>query len=220
MPAVEVICLHGLGRTPSDWDGVRPALGVFGPTRALALPASPAEAIAALDASVPAGAIVIGHSMGAVHAVRWLQATERELTALVLSGSFFPPARNGRSLPASVGDYLAHRVAYLRARTPGRPAVGQSRRALVSLLRDAARPRGSAAALESISCPTLVVHARDDHHVPVDFAVAAARTHAGLEFALVNQGGHHAHVHRPDEWLEHVLPWLHNVQARRELPLR
>ena len=213
-----MICLHGLGRTPSDWDSVRPALSVFGPTRAPALPASPPEAIAAIDAAIPAGAIVIAHSMGAVLAVRWLHATGRELTALVLSGAFFAPARNGRSLPASVGDYLAHRVAYLRARTPGRPAVGESRRALMSLLGDAARPRGSAAALASISCPTLVVHARDDHHVPVDFAVAAARRHLRLDLALLDAGGHHAHLHRPDEWVEQVLPWLREVQACREEP--
>ena len=213
VPRVDVICLHGLGRTPSDWDGVRPALNVLGPTRAPALPPSPAKAVEAIDAAVPAGAVVIGHSMGAVLAVRWLHATGRELTALVLSGAFFPPARNGRSVSASVGDYLAHRVAYVRARAPGRPANGESRRALMSLLRDAARPRGSAAALASISCPTLVVHARDDHHVPFDFAVAAARRHPGLDLALLHEGGHHAHLHRPDDWLEQVLPWLQDAQA-------
>ena len=110
-----VVCLHGLGRAPSDWDGVRAGLEAFGSVRCPALPRRHADAMAAASAATEPGAIVVGHSMGALIALRLAADPRRSVRALVLTGCFFPPARNGRSTTASVADYAAHRVAFARA---------------------------------------------------------------------------------------------------------
>ena len=61
----------------------------------------------------------------------------------------------------------------------------------------------------------LVVHARDDHFVPIDFALAAARRHPAWAVATLRAGGHNAHVERPAEWLDVVSPWLAGDERAR-----
>ena len=197
-----VVCLHGLGRTPADWDPIAPRLEEFGSMVAPQLPCD------RLDELLQPGAIVIGHSMGAVEAMRLLARRPRPLRALVLTGCFFPPARNGRSTAASLLDYGAHRVAFVR-NTRGertqRAGTG-SIRPLASLLRQTVRPEP-----EIDQRHVLVVHARDDHHVPVDFAIAAARRRPEWALRVLPDGGHHAHVTRPEEWAETVSAWLRPI---------
>jgi len=155
--------------------------------------------------------------MGAVIALRVAADRPDRVRAVVLAGCFFPPARNGRSLTASVAGYGRHRVAFVReARrgssvaggssggAGGRRATGGSLRSLVGLAVRPARFDGLARAARA---PVLVVHAADDHHVPVDFAVAAARSR-GWDLRVLPAGGHHAHVVTPEPWLEAVVPWL------------
>ena len=59
-----------------------------------------------------------------------------------------------------------------------------------------------------MTAPVLVVHARDDHHVPFDYALAAARGRPGWAVRILDRGGHHAHVRYPDAWLDAITPWL------------
>lgn len=156
-------------------------------------------------------AIVIGHSMGAVLALRAATQTSVPPRAIVLSGCFFPPARNGRTGAASVRDYLTHRVAYLRSRDRSETARGgraETGRALASLLGLAARRAAFYRSLARVSAPVLVVHARDDHHVPLDFAAAAVAREPGWELRVLQRGGHHAHLTCPALWVEAVVPWL------------
>jgi pimeloyl-ACP methyl ester carboxylesterase len=172
------------------------------------LPRDPARAIAAARSAVVPGSVLVGHSMGGVLALSL--AMDCEPRAVVLTGSFFPPARNGRSLGASLRDYGAHRVAFLRS-MERRGGGESSARALLSLVRRAARPGGFGA---GVSAPVLVVHAVDDHHVPVDFAVAAARSR-DWDLRVLPAGGHHAHVVTPAAWLEAVVPWLRREPSAR-----
>jgi pimeloyl-ACP methyl ester carboxylesterase len=72
-----VVCLHGLGRTPSDWDGVRSGLERFGPVHAPRLPRDPAAALAVAEAAVEPGAVVVGHSMGGVSRCSWRASANR-----------------------------------------------------------------------------------------------------------------------------------------------
>ncbi len=210
----EVVCLHGLGRSPADWDGVRAGLGDFGEVRAPKLPREPGAALKVVDAAIGPRAIVIGHSIGGVLALRLARERPRPLAALVLSDCFFPPARNGRSTFATARDYGAHRLAYLRALRgrAGAPIEASSRAgglaALAGLARLGLRRADFDAAADAVAAPVLVVHARDDHHVPIDFALAAAARHPTWELRALDQGGHHAHVTRPGPWLEAVVPWL------------
>jgi pimeloyl-ACP methyl ester carboxylesterase len=205
-----VVCLHGLGRTPADWDGVRVGLGRFGEVRAPELPVRQREAVALLAPMIAPGELVVGHSMGGV--VAQLVGARVPFGALVLTGCFFPPARNGRGLGQSLTDYAAHRVAYVRAaacaRVLRRERAPGSIRAMAPLVRQALRGRGGGPSPVLARTPTLIVHARDDHHVPVDFALAAAAAHPGWSCAILARGGHHAHVERPADWLGAVSPWL------------
>ena len=204
-----VVCLHGLRRTPADWDGVRAALERAGPVCAPAVPADPGAALATARSIVAPGDVVVGHSLGGVVALRL--AAERPLRALVLTGCFFPPARNGRGVARTLADYAGHRLAYARSVSPG-PSPGATR-ALPILARQGllALRRGTTPPVPATT-PVLVVHARDDHHVPVDFALAAVAAHPPWTAAILPRGGHHLHVTDPDAWLRAVLPWLRSPE--------
>jgi pimeloyl-ACP methyl ester carboxylesterase len=218
MTTARVICLHGLGRTPDDWDGVRPTLAAFGEVLAPRVPARAADALKSLDAAITPGSIVIGHSMGGVLAMRLAAAHPRPLRAVVLTGCFFAPARNGRSTAATIADYGSHRVAFLRQlrRERAAPAGRGSIKPLVSLVRQALLPRDLESALTRVTRSVLVVHADDDHHVPIDFAIAAAQRHPAWELRILPDGGHHAHVSRPDRWSDSVGQWLSGTGAGRD----
>jgi pimeloyl-ACP methyl ester carboxylesterase len=219
--AHEVVCLHGLGRSPSDWDGVRGGLERFGRVETPRLPRSPSRALQAVDAAIHPGAIVVGHSIGGVLALRLARERPRPLAALVLTDCFFPPARNGRGTLATLRDYGAHRVAYLeslRGRS-GAPVKASSRSGGLAALAGLGRLGLHRAAFDAdaaaVRAPVLVVHARDDHHVPIDFALAAVARHPGWEIDTLRRGGHHAQVTQPVHWLAAVTPWLESRCAGR-----
>jgi pimeloyl-ACP methyl ester carboxylesterase len=205
--------LHGLGRTPTDWDAVCGALGEFGQVIAPVMPSRSADALDLLDRAITPGSVVIGHSMGAVMAMRLLTRKPRLVRAAVLTGCFFPPARNGRSSAEAILDYGAHRVAFLAnsRRRRDQRAGPNAIRPLASLLRQALRTGTlEESGLDRAVGAVLIVHARDDHHVPINFALAAARRHPNWETRLLNGGGHHAHVSRPNLWTDTVCAWLAN----------
>jgi len=193
---------------------VRAGLARFGEVVTPGLPRSPDRALEIIDAAVPPGSIVVGHSIGGVLALRLARERPRPLAALILSDCFFPPARNGRGTVATLRDYGAHRVAYLRALRgrSGAPVEAGSRSGGLAALAGLARLGLNRAEFDAdgdaVAAPVLVVHARDDHHVPLDFALAAVARHPGWEIRVLDRGGHHAHVTRPADWLEAVSPWL------------
>jgi 3-oxoadipate enol-lactonase len=210
----EVVCLHGLGRSPADWDGVRAGLERFGEVVAPGLPRAPERAIEVADEAVSPGAIVVGHSFGGVLALRLAQERPGRLGALVLTDCFFPPARNGRGTLATLRDYGSHRLAYvqgLRGRS-GAPVEASPRSgglaALTGLVRMGLRRGEFDAVADAVEAPVLVVHARDDHHVPIDFALAATARHPAWKIAVLDRGGHHAHVTEPALWLQAVVPFI------------
>ncbi|HEY3612144.1 MAG TPA: hypothetical protein VGK92_00485, partial [Gaiellales bacterium] len=59
----------------------------------------------------------------------------------------------------------------------------------------------------------LVVHGSDDHHVPVDFAIAATACHPGWDLRIVADAGHDAHAEQPEQWLAIVGAWLDALPA-------
>ena len=212
----EVVCLHGLGRDPSDWDAVRGVLERYGRVSAPALARHPDRAFAAAERAVRPGAIVVGHSMGGVIALRIASETSRPLRGIVLAGCAFPVARNGRSRRATAADYAAHRIAFLRSirsRPRGAGPRAGTFAGLTAVARVLGRPGRFDAMFGSITAPVLIVHARDDHHVPVDFALAAAARHRGWDIRVLERGGHHAHLRAPTEWLAAAEPWLAGLGA-------
>lgn len=127
MDASVIVCLQGLGRSSSDWGGVRLDLQRLGRVVTPELPQSAERAYRTAADVTPDGAILIGHSFGAIMAMRLAAEPGRSIRGVVMSSSFFPPARNGRSLARAVADYVWHRVAFVRelggpaaCRAPGR----------------------------------------------------------------------------------------------------
>lgn len=149
--------------------------------------------------------------MGGVQALEAAAAAPDGVRALVLTAGFFPPARAGRSLPAAAADYAAHRVAYVRwlAAQPRAPhPTGTGLRQLAGLARLGLRPNRFHHLASQVQCPVLVIHAADDHVVPIAFASATAARHPTWDMLRLPAGGHNPHRDRPLDWAALVGPWL------------
>ena len=64
----------------------------------------------------------------------------------------------------------------------------------------------------SVACPVLVLHAKDDHFVPYDYAVAATAHTPTWQLVLTEQGGHNMSRQHPQQWLETVTAWLEGLE--------
>lgn len=187
MSANALVILPGLGSSMSEWADAARALG-------LALPAS--------SELPPSGsAVVVGHSLGGVQGLRIAAAHPKRVCGLVLTGSFFPPARDGRTIGAALTDYGHHRALYLRDvarrdRAP-RPTVSGLRE-LGSLARLGIRPHTFHALANEVGCPVLVIHGHDDHVVPVAFARAATTRYVAWTYREVADAGHFVHRDLPE----------------------
>ncbi len=189
--------LPGLGGSSAEWAAA---------TRALA---SPIEIRGALP---PTGsAVVIGHSLGAVQALNMAAAHPDRVEGVVLTAGFFPPARGGRSLAATIVDYLRHRASYVREVAGRKRAPRPTRsgaRELASLARLGLRPERFHAVAAGVRCPVLVIHGDADHVVPVAFARAGVDRHPTWTYREIRQAGHFPHRDRPDAWAAIVAAWL------------
>lgn len=195
MAADTFVVLPGLGGSAVEF---APAMTLLG-----------GEASAHLPPDRPA--VVIGHSLGGVHALRVAEAHPGRVRALVLTGSFYPPARDGSSLAAAITGYGRHRALYVRDvirrnRAP-RPTLAGARD-LMGLARLGLRPRAFHELASRVRCPVLAIHGRDDHVVPVAFARAAVRCHPDWTYREVPEGGHLVHRQRPQAWTEILSVWL------------
>jgi pimeloyl-ACP methyl ester carboxylesterase len=211
-----LVCLHGLGRSPSDWNSVRGSLAEFGEVVTPELPRDVKRAQQIAAAATPDGAIVVGHSMGAIIALMMAAERGTAIRGVVASSPFFPPALNGRSLPAALAGYVGHRVAFLRQRRDNQVVAARTGgvRGLGFLLRTAAHPTELRAKTDAVKSAVLLVHAADDHYVPLDFALAAAGAHPAWQSVVLNAGGHYPHVSKPAEWLTAIDPWLRRLTGR------
>ena len=199
MAADTFVVLPGLGGSEAEF---APAMALLG-----------SEMTACLPPDRPA--ILIGHSLGGVQALRVAAAHPGRVQALVLTGSFYPPARNGRSLAAAITGYGRHRALYVRDvirrnRAPRPTFAGV--RDLMGLARLGLRPRAFHDLASRVRCPVLAIHGGDDHVVPVEFARAAMRRHASWTYREVSRAGHRIHRDRPDSWTEILSLWLFNQQ--------
>jgi pimeloyl-ACP methyl ester carboxylesterase len=196
-PAGVLLILPGLGGSTAEWTAATGALG------------RPVQIRGPLP---PIGsAVVIGHSLGAVQALNVAAAHPDRVEGVVLTGGFFPPARGGRSLLATIVDYLRHRAAYIRdvARRNRAPRpTRRGARELASLARLGMRPERFQALAASVRSPVLVIHGDADHVVPVAFARASATRHPTWAYREIRDAGHFPHRDRPEVWADIVATWL------------
>jgi pimeloyl-ACP methyl ester carboxylesterase len=192
-----VLVLSGLGGSTAEWEGARRALGW------------PTEWGSTLPAA--GSAVVIGHSSGAVRALKIAVAHPDRVDAVVLTSGFFPPARGGRTTAATIADYVRHRASFVRDVAREKRAPRPTRRGgreLASLARLGIRRDRFHAAAANVRCPVLVIHGDADHVVPVAFARAAFTRHPTWTYHEIHDAGHHPHRERPEVWAEIVTAWL------------
>jgi pimeloyl-ACP methyl ester carboxylesterase len=87
----------------------------------------------------------------------------------------------------------------------------EASRSLMALGR---RPAAARWILDSVACPVLVIHGREDRLVPLRHAESALAGHPTWEMRLLPKVGHIPQMEAPERWVSAVVGWL------RELPLR
>ena len=210
MAGPNIVCLHGLGRSSRDWDSVRDGLVAWGEVSAPDLDRAKRADSVAISQMRP-GTVLIGHSLGAVLALR-LASGSASVRGLIMTSGFYPPARNNQSYATALGSYARHRVAVGKALVSegARPRLGGVR-ALTSLAGLGLRPARFHRLAAGVRVPVLVVHGDEDHHVPIDFMVAATSRYPSWDVSVLPGGGHHVHVDQPDDWLAITTPWLREL---------
>ena len=210
MAGPEVVCLHGLGRSARDWESVTTALRSFGDVSTPDV--GPRRQRGSLATSpIRPGTVLVGHSYGALLALG-LTSGSASVRGLIMTGGFYPPARNDQSYVTALGDYARHRVAVARALALRR---ARPRRGGVSALASVAalglRPARFHDLAARVRVPVLVVHGTEDHYVPIGFMRAATRRYAAWDVAVVAGAGHNIHVDQPKDWLDLTTPWLRDL---------
>ena len=204
MPDGAVVCLHGVGRTPSDWAAVRAGLEAFGPVRSPTLPRARPQALASARAAVEAGAgaapaVLVGHSMGGLVVQRALARYAARAGVLVAPVPAQPAVyaylrllrrHPGDALAMLAGRSLPMRPEYLFRELDAAEAARHSDRcgeesalAQYQLIfhRPAPQPLGGA--------PVLVLESPDDELLPASSIRATARRY-GAELVEFPGMGH------------------------------
>jgi non-heme chloroperoxidase len=85
------------------------------------------------------------------------------------------------------------------------PAFLEAARSLMALGR---RPNAARWILDSVKCPVLVIHGRQDRLVPLRFAEEAIAGHPDWEMRVIPKAGHIPQMEAPERWLSVVEGWL------------
>jgi pimeloyl-ACP methyl ester carboxylesterase len=92
------------------------------------------------------------------------------------------------------------------------PAFLEAARSLLALGRHPAAARWI---LDSLRCPVLVIHGREDRLVPLRYAEAALADHADWEMRLIPKVGHVPQMEAPERWLAATEAWLARLPVPR-----
>jgi len=86
----------------------------------------------------------------------------------------------------------------------------EAARSLMALGR---RPKAARWILDSVKCPVLVIHGREDRLVPLRYAEAALAGHPGWEMRLLPKVGHVPQMEAPERWLAAIEEWLRGLPS-------
>lgn len=189
--------------------------------------ASITEMAESVLASVDGPIIAVGHSMGGRVAMEMARIAPDRIKGLVLANTGHHPKREGEEVkrqamvdlvnqdinrladnwlpgmldPARVSDEKLTGELMAMVRRVGPEAHERQIWALVG------RPNASAY-LKDISCPVLLVTARQDAWSPIAQHEEIAAAVADPELVTIENAGHFAPVERPDETTAAIMEWL------------
>jgi pimeloyl-ACP methyl ester carboxylesterase len=95
----------------------------------------------------------------------------------------------------------------IRSRAGDPDAIPAFMEAARSLMRLGAHPDAARRALDSVTCPVLVIHGRRDRLVPAVFAEAELRRHPSWRGRFLPSVGHLPMLEAPGRWLSEVADW-------------
>ena len=180
-----------------------------------------------LLATVSGPVIVVGHSMGGRVAMEMARIAPERVRGLVLANTGHRPKREGEEIKRQHVIDLGHKSMEMLADEWLPPMLDPARvsdKALMAELRamvlraDAdiherqirallGRPDATAY-LETITCPVLLVAARQDGWSPIAQHEEIAEAVADSELVIIDGAGHFAPVERPNEVTRAITDWL------------
>jgi pimeloyl-ACP methyl ester carboxylesterase len=111
--------------------------------------------------------------------------------------------------PSSIPEGVVRLLVDLTRERKDDPGVATSfLEAARSMMRLGRRSDVSRRALESITCPVLVLHGRRDRLVPVEFAEAELARHPAWRGRFFRDLGHIPQMEAPGRWLAEVADWF------------
>ncbi|MGH7857569.1 MAG: alpha/beta fold hydrolase [Candidatus Binatia bacterium] len=209
-----IACLHGgWGRAVMPFDDAIPVLGPrwrlvfpdrFGYGRSDPIERLPLDYHARsaedlrelLDALGIGRAVLWGHSDGAVNAALFAAAEPGRVAALVLEAAHLHRAKSREFFASHAADpeILPERVRERLAADHGSRWTSVVRmHSRVWLDFHAVGGDFYEGRLETIACPTLVLHGAGDPHTPVEEIAELARRIPGAELEIAAEGGHSPH---------------------------
>ena len=189
------------------------------------------DCLALLDARRIEACVVAGHSTGGCIAQAMAHAAPHRVRAMALSGSWAKPDRYLHELftmrlsllgdspraYASSSAFLSYEPAWLDAhwdayeRLVATAPTDPTAQAVVRERMHALLRFDQSARLSALTCPTLVVGARDDLIVPPHLQASLAQFLPGARLVLLERGGHFFPVTRSAEFLAVLRGWLTGV---------
>lgn len=214
-----VVCLHGIGGSPGEWEGV--ASRLVGQVVCLSVPGGSLGVacgrVVAELADRRERTALVGHSRGGVLALMVAAQRPDLVDAVVLSAGYVPPNRAERSWVIGAGSWVKHRGmlvgrfvrrGHLTVRKPDRSASArQSVSAVLEVAGVGLRPSAFDSIARKVECPVLAICGEHDSHVPASWVRGAARRY-GWSLATIPGGTHFAHADSPELWADAVEGWL------------
>jgi pimeloyl-ACP methyl ester carboxylesterase len=111
--------------------------------------------------------------------------------------------------PGSIPEDVVRPLVELARERRDQPDVARAfLQAARSMLRLGRRPETARRALDSITCPVLVLHGRRDRLVPVAYAEAELSRHPAWRGRFFRDLGHIPQMEGPGRWLAEVADWF------------
>lgn len=114
------------------------------------------------------------------------------------------------NVPAELVRLHVEQLVRLQADEDAGPAFLEAARSLLALgrRRDVVRW-----IVNSVACPVLVIHGREDRLVPLGFAMGALQMRPEWNMRLIPKVGHVPQMEAPERWLAAVEDWLTRLPA-------